>query len=77
MFCHVNQPVSFLPESPVTDIAPKVLSVDSLVMEQNLLLVHVKDVSAVATSPVVTSHVLLKVFAGTKYPSANLTSVHI
>ena len=77
VFCHVNQPVGFLPESPVTNAASEVLSVNSLVMEQNLLLVHFKDVSAVATSPVVTSHVLLKVFAGTKYPSANLTSIHI
>ena len=77
MLCHVNQPVSFLPESPETDIAPKVLSVDSLVMKQNLLLVHVKDVLAFATSPVVTSHVLLEVFAGSKYSSANLASIHI
>ena len=77
MFCHVNQPVSFLPESPETDMAPKVLSVDSLVMEQNLLLIHVKNVLALATSPMVTSHVLLKVFAGSKYSSANLASVHI
>ena len=46
MFRHVNQPVSFLPKSSVTDIAPKVFSVDSLVMEQNLLLVHIKNVLA-------------------------------
>ena len=66
VFCHVNQAVSFLPESSFANIAPKVISVDSLVMKENLLLVHFEDVLAFATPPVMASHVLFKVFAGTK-----------
>ena len=69
--------MGFFPESPVANIAPKVFSVNSLVMEENLFLIHIKDIWALTAPPMVARHVLLEVFTRAKCPFANLASLHI
>ena len=77
VFRHVCQSMLFILESPKTDIAAEMISVHGLIVEENFLFGHFKNIWAATLSPMVAAHVLLEVVVGAERSFAHLATVHV
>ena len=77
VFCHVCQSMLFILESSKADIAAEMISVHGLIVEENFLFAHFKNIWAATRPPVVAAHVLLEVVVGAKCSFAHLATVHV
>ena len=77
VFCHVSQSMLFILESPKADIAAEMVSVHGLIVEENFLFAHFKNILATTRSTMVAAHVLFKVVVGAERSFAHLATIHV
>ena len=77
VFGHVCQSMLFILESPKADIAAEMISVHGLIVKENFLFAHFKNIWAATRPPVVAAHVLLEVVVGAERSFAHLATVHV